>query len=44
MTKKSGQKRESLENEKSFSDEMKSIFYLFQRTFNETNNTIFLGR
>ena len=44
MTKKSRQKFKYLENEKSFEDELKSIFHQFYRAFNEANNTIFFGR
>ena len=38
MIKMSRQKFKYLENEKSFEDEMKSIFHHFKRTFIEANN------
>ena len=44
MTKKSRQKLQYLENEKSFKDEIKSIFHLFWRAIIEANNTVFFGR
>ena len=44
MTKKSRQKLKYLENEKSFYDEIKSIFHHFLRAFIETNKTNFFGR
>ena len=43
MNKKPLQKLKCLENEKSFQEEIKSIFHHFCRTFNEANNAIFLG-
>ena len=42
MTKKLRQKIKYLENEKSFQDEIKSIFHHFWRAFIQTNKTIFL--
>ena len=42
MTKKSWQKFKYLKNEKSFKDEIKSIFHQFQRACTEVNKTIFL--
>ena len=44
MTKKSRQKVKYLENEKSFWDEIKNIFHLFETAFNEANKTFFFGR
>ena len=40
MNKKPRQKFKYLENEKRFSDEIKSIFHYFQRAFIEENKTI----
>ena len=42
MPKKSRQKIKYLENEKSFSDEIKSIFHHFWRTIFEANKKFFL--
>ena len=39
MTEKSWQKPKYLENEKSFYDEIKTIFHYFERDFNEAKNT-----
>ena len=44
MTKTSWQKLKYLENEKSFYDEIRSIFHHVKWTFNQANNTIFFGR
>ena len=41
MAKKPTQKFKYLENEKSFQDEIKSIFDHFERAFIEANKTIF---
>ena len=41
---KLGQKFKYLENEKSFSDEVKSIFVHFKKAFIEAYKTIFSGR
>ena len=40
----SRQKLKYLENDKSFYDEIKSIFHHFQRAFTEANKTNFLER
>ena len=42
MNKKSRQKVKYLENEKSFKDEIKSIFHHFLKAFIEANKAIFL--
>ena len=44
MTEKLRQKFTYLENEKSFYDEIKSIFHNFWGTIIEANNKIFFGR
>ena len=44
MTKKSKQKIKYVENEKSFQDEIKSIFHLFLRAFIEANKANFFRR
>ena len=41
MIKKSRQKFKYLDNEKSFYDELKSIFHQFQSAFSEANKTFF---
>ena len=40
---KSRQKFKYLENEKSFEDEIKSIFHLFWKAISEANNKVFWG-
>ena len=42
MTKKLCQKLKYLENEKSFSDEIKRIFHHRYRALNEAKNTVYL--
>ena len=42
MTEKSRQKFKYLDNEKSFQDEIKSIFHHFSRVIIEANNKFFL--
>ena len=44
MTNKSWQKLKYLENEKSFSVDIKSIFHHIKRGFSEANKITFLGR
>ena len=44
MTKMSRQKSKYLENEKSFQDEIKSIFHHFEKDFIEANKNKFFGR
>ena len=44
MTEKSWQKLKYLQNEKSFNDEIKTIFHYFERDFNEAKNTNIFGR
>ena len=43
MAKKSRQRFEYLENEKSFEDEIKTIFHHFRRAIIEANNFFFQG-
>ena len=44
MNKQSRQKLKYLENDKSFYDEIKSIFHHFVRAFTEVNKANFFGR
>ena len=44
MTKKSGQKFEYLEDEKSFQDEIKTFFIIFKELSLNANKTNFFGR
>ena len=44
MPKKSRQKFKYLDNEKSFQDEIKSIFHHFERAIIEANKKIYFGR